>query len=133
MNRYESAYNMMMILAVVDGDFVDGEGVVILGYLREMHGQYIGTENENLLFLELNDSQILAHFRDASLAFYRSHGAQERLAIFEDAARSFYRVTKHDERELFIEYAKRLILADNSFSKEENFYINHLFTLWGLT
>jgi hypothetical protein len=123
---------MMMILAVVDGDFVDREGLVILGYLREMHRPYIGTQHENPLFLELDDYQILAHFRDTSLAFYQSHEAVSRLAIFEDAARSFYQVTTQVERELFIEYAKRLIIADNSFSKEENFYINHLFALWGL-
>jgi len=131
MNKYEAAYNMMMILSIVDGDFLHKEGDVIVEYLREMHEPFIGTENENPFFLELSEEQLIEHFKDASFEFFRKHNKEERLQIFEGAAREFYEHSLQSDRETFIEYAKQIIIADHSISKEENLYINRLFALWG--
>ncbi|MBI1185694.1 hypothetical protein GC194_15610 [bacterium] len=132
MNKYEAAYNMMMILSVVDGDFLTQEGDVIVQYLKEMHQPYVGTDEENHLFMELSDEQLIAHFKEASYDFFKQHDRNQRLEIFEGAAREFYEHSLPHDRNTFIEYAKKIIVADHKVSKEENVFINQLFKLWGL-
>lgn len=132
MNKYEFAYNMLMILSVVDGEFQHNEGDVIIEYMREMHEPFVGTENENKLLSELSNDQLIKHFKDACFTFYKKHNRDERLEIFESSAKDFYEHSLVSDRENFIEFAKKIIIADHKVSKEENTYINRLFKLWGL-
>lgn len=132
MNKYEAAYNLMMIISVVDGEFRDSEGGIVLEYLKHTHQPYVGTENENNMFMELSDQQLIAHFRDASYQFYRNHPTEERMMIFEGAAREFYAQSLASERDTCIDYMKRIMIADNKITPEENTYINKLFQMWGM-
>lgn len=132
MNKYESAYNMLMILTVVDGEFNSNEGDIIIEYLRNAHENFIGTEDENKTFTELSNVQLLNHFSDASYEFYKKHNNKERLEIFEKAARDFYEMSLPSDRKGFIEFAKQIIIADHKVTKQENIYINKLFDLWGM-
>ncbi|MFY0675172.1 MAG: TerB family tellurite resistance protein [Bacteroidia bacterium] len=132
MNKYESAYNMLMILMVVDGEFNSNEGDVIIDYLRSAHENYVGTKDENKTFMELSNDQLLDHFRDASYEFYKKHSDEERLNIFESAAKDYYAQSLHSDRVGFIEFAKQIIIADHKVTKLENTYINKLFDLWGM-
>ena len=132
MNKYESAYNMLMILTVVDGEFNSNEGDIIIEYLRNAHQNYVGTEDENKTFMELSNDQLLNHFKDASFDFYKKHNEQQRLEIFASAAKDFYEASLQSDRESFIEFAKQIIIADHKVTKRENIYINKLFDLWGM-
>ncbi|MGB0431270.1 MAG: hypothetical protein ACPGLV_12410 [Bacteroidia bacterium] len=132
MNKYEAAYNMLMILSIVDGEFNSNEGDVIIEYLRDMHEPYIGTENENKTFSDLTNDQLTAHFEKSSYDFYKKHPENERQEIFEGAARDFYEHSLASDQKVFIDFAKKIIVADNKITKQENQYINQLFKLWGL-
>ncbi len=121
-----------MILTIVDGDFNTNEGEIIIEYLREMHDQYVGTENENKTFSELSNEQLLSHFKESSYSFYKKHPNKERLEIFESAARDFFEYSLPSDRKTFIDFAKKIIIADHKVTKLENEYINKLFKLWGL-
>ena len=132
MNKYEAAYNLMMIISVVDGEFRDKEGHIVLEYLKKMHEPFVGTPNENKLFMELNNDQLINHFRDASYEFFRKHSSDERMQIFEGAARDFYAHSLQSDRDTCIDYMKRIMVADNRISAEENIYINQLFKMWGM-
>ena len=57
---------------------------------------------------------------------------EERLKIFEGAAREFYETALNSDKEEFIDYAKKIIIADHKITKRENMYINKLFDLWGM-
>lgn len=132
MNKYEAAYNLMMIISVADGEFAEAEGKVILEFLKQMHEKYVGTEEENQLFKELPEHQLISHFRDTSYAFFKENNAEKRLEIFQDIAQEFDKISSSEEKSAFIEYIKRVILADHKISKVENDYINVLFSSWGL-
>lgn len=132
MNKYEAAYNLLMILSIADGDFKRPEGEVIIDYLRHVHEPYEGTENENKALNELEDDKLIRHFEDASYHFYKKHTEVEREQIFESAAREFYAQSVEHDRDLFIEYIKKVITADQKITKKENEYVNRLFKLWGL-
>lgn len=132
MNKYEAAYNLMMIISVVDGEFRDSEGGIVLEYLKHTHEPFVGTPNENRMFMDLTDGQLIEHFRDASYQFYRDHSTDARMMIFEGAAKHFYEQSLQSERDACIDYMKRIMIADNRISPEENTYINKLFKLWGM-
>ena len=132
MNKYEAAYNLMMIVSVADGDFVEAEGKVIVDFLKQMHKNYIGTEEENHLFEELTEHQLIEHFRDTGYKFFRANSPEKRVEIFQKIAGEFGQISSDEEKTSCIEYIKRVILADHKISKIENDYINLLFSSWGL-
>lgn len=132
MNKYEAGYNLLMILSVVDGEFLPQEGNVVVDYLREMHDAFVGTANENPMLNELSNDQLISHFRDSSYLFYKQHDAAERKKIFVSSAKDFLGASTEDERKTFIEFVKKVVLADNKISKEESLLMNLLFRTWGL-
>ena len=132
MNRYEAGYNLLMILSVVDGDFVPDEGNVIAEYLRSMHAPYVGTSNENPMLTQLDDNQLIGHFKDASFLFYRQNGQSDRKKLFVESAKAFKNDSTLSDRTAFLDIVKKVVTADHKVSKEEGQYMNLLFRTWGL-
>lgn len=132
MNKYEAGYNLLMILSVIDGNFVPQEGSIIADYLRQMHEPYKGTSNENPMLEQLGDEQLIEHFKDSSFLFYKQHKAVERKKIFVEAAKTYQADSTEEEQKAFIDFVKKIVLADNVISKEESQFMNLLFRTWGL-
>lgn len=132
MNKYEAGYNLLMILSVIDGNFVPQEGSIIADYLRQMHEPYKGTSNENPMLEQLGDEQLIEHFKDSSFLFYKQHNALERKKIFVEAAKTYQADSAEEEQRAFIDFVKKIVLADNVISKEESQFMNLLFKTWGL-
>lgn len=132
MNKYESGYNLLMIISVIDGDFMPQEGSVIVNYLREMHKPFIGTANENPMLEQLSDTQLIEHFRDSSFLFYKQHSAAERKQLFVESAKAYKADSTNEEQKQFIDFLKSIVMADHKVSKEEGQYMNLLFRTWGL-
>lgn len=132
MNKYEAAYNLMMIISVADGEFAEAEGRVIIDFLKQMHESYVGTKEENRLFSELSNHQLIEHFRESGYQFFRENTADKRTEIFRNIATEFGQISSDEEKSSCIEYIKRVILADHKITEVENNYINLLFSTWGL-
>ncbi len=104
---------MLMILANADGEHLHLESEVIREYLgQEFEAAFsrlvIDVETSRLSALDQN--QLLQEF-DAAM-----HG--------------FYKKSTRDERAAFLQYAMNLIKADETITREENTFINHLFESW---
>ena len=132
MNKYESGYNLLMIISVIDGDFMPQEGSVIVNYLRQMHKPFIGTPNENPMLEQLSDKQLIEHFRDSSFLFYKQHNPAERKQLFIESAQAFKADSTEEDQKEFINFIKSVVMADHKLSKEEGLYLNLLFRTWGL-
>ncbi|MDZ4667037.1 MAG: TerB family tellurite resistance protein [bacterium] len=112
MNKTEAGFHLLMTLSLVDGSIQRAESSVILDYLEEQFHEPIEIIKEQ--------------------AFLRACPIEELLQHFTETAQQFYRISDQTERNNLIEFAMKVVMADNKMEKEENEYINSLYDCWGL-
>jgi uncharacterized tellurite resistance protein B-like protein len=105
-----AGYHILMILSGVDGDFAASEQKVIEKYIKANF-----SPADNL---------------DDETAYLKSLHQEKYMDCFLKAANDFYWNTEEQERNDFLNFAFKLIKADDKITKEENQYINELYNSW---
>ena len=105
-----AGYHMLMILSAVDGQTNDAELEVIKMYMAEHFDDDIDFDQETEVVRNINQSDYPIHFNDAMNSFYMESSAADR---------------NH-----FLDFAVKLVVADNNISPRENLFLNELFNAW---
>jgi hypothetical protein len=105
-----AGYHMLMILSEIDNNIHKEEGKVILRFLAENfpHNGNIEKQNEQLSAIPKED--YILHFNKCMEAFYQD--------------------STDEERAHFLDFAVKMVKADNIITREENVYLNELFNAW---
>ncbi len=107
-----AGYHMLIIISEIDGYFSAAEKKVVLQYIKENHPSLVSLEIHNRILNTLPKDLFMEHF--------------------EKVANDFYWQTTPEERNRFLNCMFKLVKADKVISKEENKYIDALYTLWDL-
>jgi DNA polymerase III sliding clamp (beta) subunit (PCNA family) len=110
LNKVMAGYHMLMILSQVDGDFDKAEGKVIVNYLRDAFPYRFNLDHEMEILSALPSEDYFLHFNNAMNDFYEDSDASERID--------------------FLNFAVKLVKADNKITIEENKYLKELFFAW---
>ena len=110
MNKVMAGYHMLMILSQVDGDFDKSEGKVIVDYLKDSFPFRVNLDGEMEILSALATEDYFLHFNNAMNDFYEDSNKKERLD--------------------FLNFAVKLVKADNKITPEENKYLKELFFAW---
>ncbi|GAB4142605.1 MAG: hypothetical protein Fur0041_17700 [Bacteroidia bacterium] len=110
LNKPIAGYHLLMILSRVDGEFDKHEGDVIVNYLKDTFPIHVNLDEEFDFLASLPKEALSEHF--------------------EKAMNDFYNDSTEDERTHFLDFAVKMVKADNKITPEENEYLNRLFTAW---
>lgn len=110
MNKAIAGYHLLMILSQVDGDFDVSEGEVVVKYLKETFPFHVDLDNEIEFLCTLPMDKFMDHFIKAMNDFYDD--------------------STEDERTHFLDFAVKMVMADQVLTKEENIYLNALYNAW---
>ena len=110
LNKSEAGYHMLQLLSVVDGNFSIAEDLVIRKYLVENYPFHVSLDGamEELSLLSPND--------------YIIH--------FQKCMDDFYQDSIPEERTRFMDFAVKLVSADENITSEENRFLQFLFDAW---
>ncbi len=109
-NKSIAGYHLLMLLSAVDNEFAPEEGILIQEYLAEEFPFKINLDNELEVIATLPQDNWKDHF--------------------EFHARCFKDDSTEDERANFLDFAKRLIKADDQVNAIEHTYYTLLKNLW---
>jgi hypothetical protein len=110
LNKPIAGYHLLMILSQVDGEFPVAEGEVIIRYLDENFPIHVNLDDEFDTLASLSKEKYMSHFISAMNDFY------------EDSI--------PEERDHFLDFAVKLVKADDKITREENEYLTALFNAW---
>lgn len=112
-NKDIAGYLILSILAAVDGDFDAREGKVIVDYMNTQFpfGVNFGDATDILSTTDESDYPIL----------------------LEECAQDFYLDSTEKERLDFLDFALKLVKADDNVSQDESYMISKLYQLWDIT
>lgn len=105
-----AGYHMLMILSEVDGEFDTSEGIIIINYLKDAFPFYVNLDREIAVLSALPKEDYFIHFNNAMNDFYEDSIPQERTD--------------------FLNFAVKLVKADDKITAEENKYLKELFFAW---
>ena len=111
-NKDVAGYMILCILAVIDGDFDPREGEVVVDYMEENFplGGNLDSAYEELSTTAEEDMPLL----------------------LQKCAEDFYADSNEKERIKFLDFALKLITADNNVDANENWVINKLYQFWDI-
>lgn len=109
-NKPLAGYHLLMILSAVDGKFTAGEDLVIRTWLEEQFPFNISLDKEVEVLSALKQEEYLPHFKKCMVDFY------------EDSTEG--------ERNELIQFALNLAKADKKITREENEFLDELFSQW---
>lgn len=112
MTKAESAYNLLIMLSVIDGEIDDIE--------REVIKNWIDSKFDD----EINYAE-----QDAALAGLSS---DQLLQAFHNSAQTFYAHSEGEERRALMQTALHVVQSDGVISKEEVQVFKGLADVWGL-
>jgi len=110
LNKPLAGYHLLLMLCEVDGEFPESEGKVIVRYLEESFPFHVNLDEEVEFLSTLPKTDYMEHFQKAMNDFY------------EDST--------PDERDDFLNFAVKLVKADDVITKDENIYLNTLYNAW---
>lgn len=110
LNKPVAGYHMLVIMTHADGHFAKEEGDVIIRYLSENFPFRTNLDNEIEFLSTLPREKYEEHFRKAMNDFYEDSTAEE--------------------RDHFLDFAVKLVKADNVITREENIFLDLLFSEW---
>lgn len=112
-NKDVAGYEILYILAMVDGEFDPREGRVIVDYIRDKFP--LGGNLENAME-ELSSSV-----------------ASDYPILFQKCAEDFYADSNEKERIDFLKFALKMVNADEKIDSNEDWMINKLYQFWDIT
>ncbi|NNJ54786.1 MAG: TerB family tellurite resistance protein [Bacteroidia bacterium] len=112
-NKDVAGYEILYILAMVDGDFDPREGQVIVDYVTENFplGGNLEAAMEELSSTNRDDYPIL----------------------FQKCAEDFYADSNEQERIDFLKFALKMVKADEKIDSDEDWIINKLYQFWDIS
>ena len=110
LNKPLAGYHLLLMLSEVDGEFPVSEGQIIVRYLEENFPFRVNLDEEIQFLSTLPKNRYMEHF--------------------EDAMNDFYEDSTSEERDAFLDFAVKLVKADDKITKDENEYLTKLFTAW---
>lgn len=110
LNLAAAGYHMLQILSAVDGTFNADEDKVIRKYLNKTFPLPVNLDYEMEVISSLKPEDYFNHFNKAMDDFFLD--------------------STKEERDKFLDLAVKLIKADKSITREENIFIDTLFTKW---
>ncbi len=112
-NKDVAGYQILYILAMVDGDFDPREGRVINDFIEQAFplGGNLKSALEELLNMKADDYPIL----------------------LQQCSEDFYADSIEKERIEFLDFALRIISADKNIDPDENWMINKLYQDWDIS
>ncbi|MEO0311255.1 MAG: hypothetical protein RIQ89_912 [Bacteroidota bacterium] len=105
-----AGYHILCLLSELDQDFNPKEGLLIVDYME-------------------NNFPIKYNF-DAEVEFLSKLKSEEYLSHFTKAMDVFYTNSTEGERAKLIDFAVKLVKADNEITKRENVFLNELINTW---
>jgi|SRR6056300_812586 len=111
-NKDVAGYLILSIMAMIDGEFDSREGSVIVDYVGEHFP--LGGNLENATELLSTTKQ------------------EDYPLLFQKCAEDFYADSNEKERMKFIQFALKLIKADNQVDQDENWALNKLYQYWDI-
>ncbi|MEO8148891.1 MAG: TerB family tellurite resistance protein [Bacteroidia bacterium] len=110
LNLAAAGYHMLQILSAVDGSFSAEEDKVIRKYLIKTYPFPVNLDGEMEIISALKPEDYFNYFNK----------------VMDD----FYMDSTKDDRDKFLDFAVKLIKADKTISREENIFIDTLFSKW---
>ncbi len=111
-NKVEAGYHLLQLLAVVDDKFSVSEDLVIRKYLVENFPFHISLDHAMEKISILKKEDYILHFQKCMDDFY------------EDST--------HEERLQFMDFAVKLVSADQLITESENVFLKTLFDAWDI-
>ncbi len=112
MNRTESGFHLLVILSLSDG----GSSQEELSVIRE--------------FIETAFSGKIDLIKEQ--AFMKALPVEEMENHFSEVAGRFYTISSKEDRNKVLDFAMKVVMADNEMKPEENRYINLLYDAWDM-
>jgi uncharacterized tellurite resistance protein B-like protein len=112
LNKCETAFHLLVILARADGSSGTKEKKIILSFLEESYDDDLDLIKEQ--------------------AFLTALPLYEHVDHFEEIISHFYSLSDAHERAHIIEFAMKVVMADKIMTQNENLLIDKLFTAWDL-
>jgi uncharacterized tellurite resistance protein B-like protein len=109
-NKPVAGYHLLMILSAADGKFSAKEDLVIRKWLEEQFPFNVSLDNEMETLSALPHAEHLPHFKKCMADFYQD--------------------SNETERNELIQFALNLAKADKKITREENEYLDALFSEW---
>jgi hypothetical protein len=110
LNLPVAGYHLLLILTHSDGEFAKEEGDIIIRYLSENFPFRTNLDEEIEFLATLPRESYEDHFRKAMNDFYEDSTAEE--------------------RDQFLDFAVKLVKADDVITQQENIFLNMLFNSW---
>lgn len=112
MNRTESSFHLLVTLSLSDGSSSQAEMEVILEFLENAFPGKIDLIKEQ--------------------AFLKALPSEEMESHFEEVAARFYSISSAEDRNKVLDFAMKVVMADNIMQPEENYLINRLYDAWDI-
>ena len=112
MNKTEAGFHLLLILSYADGNLHAEESSVIFDFIENNYKEDINIIKEQ--------------------AFIKALPAEELHDHFLETAAQFYKISTYEERNKLIEFAMKVVMADQEMEHTENAYINELYDAWDL-
>lgn len=112
MNRTESGFHLLVMLSLSDGGVSHEEQQVISEFLDSAFSGKIDLIKEQA-FLKVYPKEIM-----------EDH--------FHEVAARFYTISSQEDRNKLLNFAMKVVMADNEMKPEENRFINLLYDAWGM-
>jgi hypothetical protein len=110
MNKSIAGFQMLHLLAAVDGNFSVEEDLIIRNYMVENFKEKINLDDALEQVSTLPSEDYILHF--------------------EKCMNEFYADSTEEERIHFMDFAVRMVKADNFLSQKENTFLKMLFDTW---
>jgi len=108
----EAAYDLLLMLAAVDGKIDDTERLVMQYYVEQNFGANIDYAAEEKALLNVPPDNLMQRFQDAATLFYEQGTAEDRISLMLTAM--------------------ELVMADGVMTDEESSIFKGLADVWGL-
>jgi hypothetical protein len=110
LSKAEAGYQMLQILSAVDGEFSADADIVIRKFLVDY---------------ALTDYQMEEETEVVSMI-----APEDYILYFHKAMDDFYEDSTPEDRVRFLDFAVKLVKADNRITRDENIFLNELFDAW---
>ncbi len=109
-NKAEAGYHLLQLLSVIDGDFSVSEDLIIRRYLVENYPFHVNLDGAMDEISVLKPADYILHFQKCMDDFYQD--------------------STPEERTHFMDFAVKLVSADEKITAEENNFLQILFDAW---
>ncbi len=112
LNKVEAGYHMLQLLSMVDDSFSIKEELIIRNYLVESYPFHVSLDGAMDKISELKKEDYVMHFQKCMDDFYLDSTSEERIQ--------------------FMNFAVKIVSADDVVSQQENVFLKILFDTWDI-